>query len=180
MTTLAVYHKSVPNKKNQEKVDILRFFAQGARAMNDTVIDVDQYDLPPCDVAVIQGWVAPGQPTTPHGDLRSRVIKRQLKNGKHVIGVDSNLFLYADTTNPGRQQDHNRDHNKTVVERKIDESANHCVFPAEKVVWYLLVDRYDVVEHHRIRHRIAVAAVDQHHRKRVVGRAKIGQRHERG
>jgi hypothetical protein len=100
MTTLAVYHKSVPNKKNQEKVDILRFFAQGARAMNDTVIDVDQYNMPPSDVAVIQGWVAPGQPTTPHGDLRSRVIKRQLKHGKHVIGVDSNLFLYADTANP--------------------------------------------------------------------------------
>ena len=100
MTTLAVYHRSVPNKKNQEKVDILRFFAQGARVMNDTVIDVDQYDMPPCDVAVIQGWVAPGQPTTPHGDLRSRVIKTQLKKLKHVIGVDSNLFLYADTANP--------------------------------------------------------------------------------
>lgn len=99
MTTLAVYHKSVPNKKNQEKVDILRFFAQGARAMSDTVVDIDQYTIQPCDVAVIQGWVAPGQPATPHGDLRSRVIKSQLKSGRHVIGVDSNLFLYADPAN---------------------------------------------------------------------------------
>lgn len=100
MTTLAVYHKSVPNKKNQEKVDILRFFAQGARAMNDSVTDVNDHTIHSCDVAVIQGWVAPGQPTTPHGDLRSRVITTQLNSAKHVIGVDSNLFLYADTANP--------------------------------------------------------------------------------
>lgn len=100
MTNLAVYHKSVPNKKNQEKVDILRFFAQGARIHNDQVIDVNDYSIHPCDVAVIQGWVAAGQPTTPHGDLRARVIKTQLKGGRHVIGADSNLFLYADTANP--------------------------------------------------------------------------------
>ena len=100
MTTIAVYHKSVPNKKNQEKVDILRFFAQGARANNDSVIDVDDHVVRPCDVAVIQGWVAPGQPLTPHGDLRRRVIKSQLKSSRHVIGVDSNLFLYANTANP--------------------------------------------------------------------------------
>lgn len=100
MTTLAVYHKSVPNKKNQEKVDILRFFAQGARVKNDLVTDVNDHTIHPCDVAVIQGWVAPGQPATPHGDLRSRVIKTQLKSAKHVIGVDSNAFLYADTANP--------------------------------------------------------------------------------
>lgn len=100
MTTLAVYHKSVPNNKNQEKIDILRFFAQGARTINDTVIDINNHVVEDSDVAVIQGWVAPGQPPTPHGDLRSRVIKYQLKKSKHVIGVDSNLFLYANSANP--------------------------------------------------------------------------------
>lgn len=100
MTTLAIYHKSVPNKKNQEKIDILRFFAQGARAINDTVIDVDDHVIHNCDVAVIQGWVAPGQPVTPHGELRSRVINSQLNSSQHVIGVDSNLFLYANPANP--------------------------------------------------------------------------------
>lgn len=96
---LAVYHKSVPNRKNQEKIDILRFFAQGARTVGDDVIDVNDYKIQVADVAIIQGWVAPNQPITPHGDLRARVIQHQLQQSKYVVGVDSNLFLYADTTN---------------------------------------------------------------------------------
>lgn len=100
MKTLAVYHKSIPNKKNQEKVDILRYFVQGARAVGDSVLEVNGYNIEAADVAVIQGWIAPGQLITPHGDLRTRVINAQLQNSKHVVGVDSNLFLYADTNNP--------------------------------------------------------------------------------
>jgi len=101
MTLLAVYHKSVPNNKNQEKMDILRLFAQGARAKGETVFDINNYSVySAADVAVIQGWVADGQPTSPHGDLRARVIKNQLEHSRYVVGVDSNLFLYADTTNP--------------------------------------------------------------------------------
>lgn len=100
MTTLAVYHKSVPNKKNQEKIDILRFFAQGARVVGDSVLEVNNYNVEPADVAIIQGWIAPGQVVTPHGDLRTRVINHQLQNSKYVVGVDSNLFLYANTANP--------------------------------------------------------------------------------
>lgn len=99
MTSISVYHKSVPNKKNQEKIDILRFFAQGARNVGTSVTDVNDYNIFPADVAVIQGWIAPGQTMTPHGDLRSRVIQTQLQNSKYVVGVDSNLFLYADTSN---------------------------------------------------------------------------------
>jgi hypothetical protein len=99
MTTVAVYHKSVPNKKNQEKIDILRFFAQGARTIGDPVTDINDYTIRESDVAVIQGWIAPGQVVTPHGDLRTRVIQNQLQNSKYVVGVDSNLFLYADTSN---------------------------------------------------------------------------------
>lgn len=100
MTTVAVYHKTVPNKKNQEKVDILRFFAAGARSKGDIVLDIGTYDYMMADVAVIQGWVAPGQPITPHGDLRSRIIQKQLERSKFVVAVDSNLFLYANTENP--------------------------------------------------------------------------------
>jgi hypothetical protein len=99
MTNIAVYHKTVPNSKNQEKIDILRFFAEGARVNNESVFDVNDYNTIPSDVAVIQGWVAPGQPSTPHGDLRARVIKQQI-NSKYVVGVDSNLFLYATPENP--------------------------------------------------------------------------------
>lgn len=100
MTSIAVYHKTVPNKKNQEKIDILRFFAEGARAVNESVYDVNDYIYQKTDVAIIQGWVAPGQPITPHGDLRKRVIDTQLSRSKYVVGVDSNLFLYSNTTNP--------------------------------------------------------------------------------
>lgn len=100
MTTLAVYHKTVPNKKNQEKVDLLRFFANGARTVGDVVTDVNDHNYYFSDVAIIQGWVAPGQPLTPHGDLRSRVISGQLERSRYVVGVDSNLFLYANTENP--------------------------------------------------------------------------------
>ena len=101
MTRIKVYHKTVPNKKNQEKVDLLNFFAQGARAKKEPVTDAKGYNIiENTDVAIIQGWVAPNQPITPHGDLRKRVIEHQLKNSKYVVGVDSNLFLYANTDNP--------------------------------------------------------------------------------
>jgi hypothetical protein len=100
MTTIAVYHRSIPNKKNQEKVDILRFFSQGAKLLNEQVYDVDHYNVLDSDVAIIQGWIAPDQPATPHGDLRARVLKNQLSRSKFVVAVDSNLFLYSNTDNP--------------------------------------------------------------------------------
>ena len=99
MKTIAVYHKTVPNNKNQEKTDILRFFAKGARANNELVTDIHSYECIDSEVAVIQGWVAPGQTITPHGDLRNRIINNQIQKSKYVVGVDSNLFLYADTSN---------------------------------------------------------------------------------
>lgn len=100
MTSLAIYHLSVPNKKNQEKIDVLKNFSIGAKINQDKVIDSYNYALTNTDVAVIQGWVAPGQSITPHGDLRSRVINYQQSRSKFVVGIDSNLFLYTNTANP--------------------------------------------------------------------------------
>ncbi len=100
MKSIAVYHKSVPNGKNQEKVDILRFFAYGARVLNEFVTDIHDHTIRDADVAIIQGWIAPGQTSTAHGDLRRRVIEHQLTRLKYVVGVDSNLFLYSNTANP--------------------------------------------------------------------------------
>lgn len=97
---IAVYHKTVPNQKNQEKIDILKFFSEGAKKTGDLIIDVQDYDLCSADIAVLQGWIAPGQPFTKHGDLRFRIINHQLQKSKYVVGVDSNLFLYANTENP--------------------------------------------------------------------------------
>lgn len=100
MKTLAVYHRSVPNAKNQEKVDLLRHFAQGARSTGDTVTDVDNHNVHVADVAVIQGWVHEGSKTGAHLSLRNTVIRAQLAAGKHVVAVDSNVFLYASPGNP--------------------------------------------------------------------------------
>lgn len=99
MTTVAIYHKTVPNAKNQEKIDLLKFFSSGVTAAGDSAIDVQTNTFYPADVGVIQGWIS--QTTErPHLALRNQVIQEQLKNNKYVVAVDSNLFLYANTNNP--------------------------------------------------------------------------------
>ena len=98
--TVAIYHKTVPNAKSQEKIDLLRFSAMGVRASGDIAVDVNDYTYRETDVAIIQGWVSEGQKVTPHQVLRETAIKQQLQRYKHVVGVDSNLFLYANKENP--------------------------------------------------------------------------------
>lgn len=95
---LAVYHKSVPNKKNLEKTQMLDFFGMGARFSGDYVINVQDHTPVDCDVAVIQGWIA-SNIQRPHLALRNAVIACQLSNHRYVLTADSNLFLYTDTAN---------------------------------------------------------------------------------
>jgi hypothetical protein len=99
MTSIAVYHQTVPNAKNQEKVDLLRFFAQGARCLGEQVIDVNDFQFCSTDVAVIQGWIAEST-EAPHLRLRNQIIQVQIKHNRRVVAVDSNLFLYATPGNP--------------------------------------------------------------------------------
>jgi hypothetical protein len=100
MPTVAVYHRTVPNAKNQEKIDLLKNFATGVRAAGDVCYDNNTYQYQLTDVGVIQGWLGGGNILTPHLRLRNAVINNQINNKKHVVVVDSNLFLYADTANP--------------------------------------------------------------------------------
>jgi hypothetical protein len=100
MKTVTIYHKTVPNAKNQEKIDLLKYFSQGVRVAGDQAIDSVDYHYRPTDVGVIQGWLGQGAITTPHLNLRNTVIQEQIKQNKHVVAVDSNLFLYANTANP--------------------------------------------------------------------------------
>jgi hypothetical protein len=101
MTSVAIYHSTVPNAKSQEKIDLLKFFSQGVKTYGDVAIDVTTHTYCPADVGVIQGWLGPGNTTgSNHLVLRNRVIQTQLASKKHVVAVDSNLFLYANTTNP--------------------------------------------------------------------------------
>jgi len=100
MTTVAVYHKTVPNARNQEKIDLLKYFSQGVSASGNTAIDSYDYQHQLTDVGVIQGWLGQGDITTPHLQLRNNVIQEQIKRNKYVVAVDSNLFLYSNTDNP--------------------------------------------------------------------------------
>lgn len=98
--TVAIYHRSVPNQKNQEKVMLLKNFAHGVKLAGDTVLEVETFtDFPKSNVAMIQGWITDVN-TRPHLRLRRDVIDRQRKRGQHVLTADSNLFLYTNTANP--------------------------------------------------------------------------------
>jgi hypothetical protein len=98
--TVAIYHNTVPNAKNQEKLDLLRFFSQGVCAAGDDAIDSNDHQYHSTDVGVIQGWLGQGPATSQHLNLRNTVIQEQLRRNKYVVTADSNLFLYANSSNP--------------------------------------------------------------------------------
>jgi len=100
VTSVAVYHSTVPSTRNQEKIDLLTNFSQGVSAVGDTKFDVRDHKYVKADVGVIQGWLGAGEITSRHLMLRNTVIQEQLSRQKHVVTADSNLFLYANTQNP--------------------------------------------------------------------------------
>lgn len=97
---VVIYHKTIPNLKNQEKIDVLRFFSDGVRKNNDECVDNDTYQYIDADVGVLQGWVHTNSGNRPHLNLRKDIINTQVSHNKHVVAIDSNLFLYANTENP--------------------------------------------------------------------------------
>ena len=100
MLNVVAYTGGIPAKnKNPEKPLILKYFIDGVIKNGDTGMLHEGMHLP-TDVALIQGWVHEDSPNAPHLLIRKRVIEGQKKIGKKVITADSNLFLYADTTNP--------------------------------------------------------------------------------
>ena len=97
---VAVYHRTVPNAKNLEKVDVLKHFATGVQRAHDELINATDHQYHDAKVGVIQGWVGPAQHTSAHQLLRNTVIQRQLSSNQYVVAIDSNLFLYATPGNP--------------------------------------------------------------------------------
>lgn len=92
------YISVIPAKnKSEEKLQILTNFAKGVSRMGDEGLIHRGYDPLPCDVAIIQGWQHERGKTAPHLALRQKLIDRT--RNTHVITGDSNLFLYANTTN---------------------------------------------------------------------------------
>lgn len=96
---VAVYHRTVPNKKNLEKIQMLEYFAEGVRRAGDHAFDIHGQGIQPAHVAVIQGWVSQDVDRG-HLRLRKQVIEHQIANGLRVLTADSNLFLYANPENP--------------------------------------------------------------------------------
>lgn len=96
---IVIYHTTIPNQKNPEKIEILKNFSSGAKLIGDEVIDSYDYNYIPSDVGMIQGWLGYNASSSSHLNLRRAVIKNQTKQNKYVITADSNLFLYANTSN---------------------------------------------------------------------------------
>lgn len=92
------YISVIPAKnKSEEKLQILTNFAKGVSRIGDEGLIHRGYEPLPCDVAIIQGWQHERGKTAPHLALRQKLIDRT--RNTHVITADSNLFLYANTTN---------------------------------------------------------------------------------
>jgi len=97
---IRVYYAGIPAKNTKaEKRDVLKFFHQGVSG--DFISkEVEGPYWEPSDLAVMQGWVHENSGVTPHLMFRREIINQQKKIGKHTLAIDSNLFLYRNTTNP--------------------------------------------------------------------------------
>jgi hypothetical protein len=97
--TVITYLKGIPNAKNKEKIDVLKFFAEGVTKYGDLGVASEQRRWSKSHAGVIQGFVHSSSPNSPHLKLRREVIDKQIANRRHAIIIDSNLFLYADPGN---------------------------------------------------------------------------------
>jgi len=88
-----------PSNKKPEKTELLRKFIQGVNAVGDTGILHDEYNLIDADVAVIQGWQHRLGKSAPHLQLRQQIVNTQNIKKKKTCIADSNLFLYANSSN---------------------------------------------------------------------------------
>jgi hypothetical protein len=87
---IAIYLSAIPKNKSETKLAVLKRFGEGILKSSDQVELVNGFDLVPCDVAVMQGFVHKDT-NPPHLQLRKRI----LDNHKNVIVIDSNLFQFA-------------------------------------------------------------------------------------
>jgi len=92
---VVAYLAGVPNpQKSPHKVEILKRFIDGVNAFGDRGIAHTGRNIIDSDCAVIQGWVHAGSPPTPHLNVRKQAVETNLRQGRHAIIADSNLFNY--------------------------------------------------------------------------------------
>jgi hypothetical protein len=98
------YARSLPAHINgEEKINALRFFAEGAAKCGDDAQLTQSQTYEICDVGAIIGnaFGANKQKIVlPHYHVRKMVIDTQERLGKYWLSIDSNIFIYKDRTNP--------------------------------------------------------------------------------
>ena len=94
------YLKSVPAKNtNLQKTELLTNFIEGVNNAGDTGIISNDSTIVDANVAVIQGWVYQDT-SSPHLQLRNKIIQTQSAANRYTVAADANLFLYKDKINP--------------------------------------------------------------------------------
>jgi hypothetical protein len=98
VVNVVVYTSSVANpKKHPRKIECLENFAQGVRAIGDSVLVEHNYRYQPSRLAVILGWATTntgGQNIT----LRKQIIAEQQRRGFRTMCIDASCFKYLDDT----------------------------------------------------------------------------------
>jgi hypothetical protein len=84
------------------KNEILIKFIEGVNAFGDEGIVQSNTNIISADAAVMVGWVHENSKSTPHLIFRKRLYDHQQSLKKKTIFADSNLFLYANKSNPHR------------------------------------------------------------------------------
>jgi len=98
------YAKSLPTHINgEEKINALKFFAEGAAKCNDDAKLTYSEKYESCDVGVIIGNAFnanPAKTILSHYHVRKMVIDTQESLKKYWLSIDSNVFIYKDKLNP--------------------------------------------------------------------------------
>lgn len=102
MIEVVSYTACLPPKTRSDssKASILRSFAQGVCAAGDQGMVQESAIYLDSQVGVILGWVHEHGKQAPHLQFRQDLVDQYRNQQRHVVIVDSNLFLYADQSNP--------------------------------------------------------------------------------
>lgn len=100
------YLSSLPARINsEEKINALTYFAEGASKCGDQAEITQSQTYEDCDVGAIIGNAFDANPRKtllPHYKVRKMVMETQRQRNRYWLSIDSNVFIYKDSTNPHR------------------------------------------------------------------------------
>lgn len=133
MLKVVSYLATLPTKTSPDsgKLVILKAFAQGVTAAGDQGIVHNDSKYLDSDAGVILGWVHDQGKKAPHLQLRRSLVELYQRRKRHVVVIDSNMFLYADRANPHHILRYGFDH-------VFPGLANYCDRPADPKRWETL------------------------------------------